>query len=167
MLLARAAQDAGKLKKKTPGTSVAGLWFSTLRLASGNRWLMGRHRFLPRDGEPPPLLSGARAWPLRRLAVTPASIQVARSDRPSSSREVRRLFPFRRARHCRRRLSGYATAAAVKKAARLLLEIVKRSDTAKGLIMLSPNAWLEPLPPARQGLREPCPFRIAPSSSSP
>ena len=57
---------------------------------------------------------------------------------------------------------GATTAAAVRKAARIPLEIVKRSDTAKGFVVL-PKRWIvertfrvaRPLPPPRQGLREP------------
>ena len=73
-------------------------------------------------------------------AVTPASVQ-DRDQIASLLKEVRRLFPFLERAIADSSYQGAATAAAVKKAARLPLEIVKRSDVAKGFVVL-PKRWI-------------------------
>ena len=50
-------------------------------------------------------------------------------------------MPDAGARRCRRRNRGKATANAVRDATGLPLEIVKRSDTAKGFVVL-PKRWI-------------------------
>ena len=62
------------------------------------------------------------------VAVTPASVQ-DRDQIAPLLREVRRLFPFLERAIADSGYQGATTAAAVKKSARLPLEIVKRSDT--------------------------------------
>jgi transposase len=72
-------------------------------------------------------------------AVTPASVQ-DRDQIASLLKEVRRLFPFLERAISDSSYQGAATAAAVKRAARLPLEIVKRCDT-KGFVVL-PKRWI-------------------------
>jgi transposase len=72
-------------------------------------------------------------------AVTPASVQ----DRDQIAlllKEVQRLFPFLERALSDSSYQGATTAAAVRKAARLPLEIVKRCDT-KGFVVL-PKRWI-------------------------
>jgi len=74
------------------------------------------------------------------VAVTPASVQ----DRDQIAlllKEVRRLFPFLERAIADGGYQGVTTATAVKKAARVPPEIVKRSDTAKGFVVL-PKRWI-------------------------
>jgi transposase len=73
------------------------------------------------------------------VAITPASVQ-DRDQIASLLKEVRRLFPFLERAISDSGYQGAATAAAVKKAARLPLEIVKRGDT-KGFVVL-PKRWI-------------------------
>ena len=74
-------------------------------------------------------------------AVTPASVQ-DRDQIAPLLKQVRRLFPFLERAIGDSGYQGATTAAAVKKAARLPLEIVKRSDTAKGFVVLpSAGSW--------------------------
>jgi len=74
------------------------------------------------------------------VAVTPASVQ-DRDQIAPLLREVRRLFPFLERAIADSAYRGATTAAAVKKSARLPLEIVKRSDTAMGFVVL-PKRWI-------------------------
>ncbi len=74
------------------------------------------------------------------VAVTPASVQ-DRDQIAPLLREVRRLFPFLERAIADSGYRGATTAAAVKKSARLPLEIVKRSDTAMGFVVL-PKRWI-------------------------
>ena len=74
------------------------------------------------------------------VAVTPASVQ-DRDQIAPLLKEVRRLFPFLERAIADSGYQGATTAAVVKKAARLPLEIVKRSDTAKGFVVL-PKRWI-------------------------
>jgi len=74
------------------------------------------------------------------VAVTPASVQ-DRDQIAPLLREVRRLFPFLERAIADSGYRGATTAATVKKSARLPLEIVKRSDTAMGFVVL-PKRWI-------------------------
>jgi transposase len=74
------------------------------------------------------------------VAITPASVQ-DRDQIAPLLRQVRRLFPFLERAIADSGYQGAATAVAVKKSARLPLEIVKRSDTAKGFVVL-PKRWI-------------------------
>jgi transposase len=74
------------------------------------------------------------------VAVTPASVQ-DRDQIAPLLKEVHRLFPFLERAIADGGYQGAATAAAVRRAARLPLEIVKRSDTAKGFVVL-PKRWI-------------------------
>jgi transposase len=74
------------------------------------------------------------------VAATPACVQ-DRDQIAPLLKEVRRLFPFLERAIADSGYQGAATAATVKKAARLPLEIVKRSDTARGFVVLS-KRWI-------------------------
>jgi transposase len=74
------------------------------------------------------------------VCVTPASVQ-DRDQIAPLLKEVRRLFPFLERAITDSAYQGAATAAAVRKAARVPLEVVKRSDTAKGFVVL-PKRWI-------------------------
>ena len=74
------------------------------------------------------------------VAITPASVQ-DRDQIAPLLKEVRRLFPFLERAIADSGYRGATTAAAVKKSARLPLEIVKRSDTAMGFVVL-PKRWI-------------------------
>jgi transposase len=74
------------------------------------------------------------------VAVTPASVQ-DRDQIAPLLKQVRRLFPFLERAIADGGYQGTAAAAAVRRAARLPLEIVKRSDTAKGFVVL-PKRWI-------------------------
>jgi transposase len=72
--------------------------------------------------------------------ITPGNVQ-DRDQIAPLLREVVRLFPFLERAIADSGYQGQATAKAVKKAARLPLEIVKRSDKMKGFIVL-PKRWI-------------------------
>src|SRR5256714_6518099 len=93
------------------------------------------------------------------VAVTPASVPYRDQIAPLL-REVRRLFPFLERAIADSGYRGATTAAAVKKSARLPLEIVKRSDTAQRLRRAAQALdrgvhvrLARPPPPPRKGLR--------------
>ena len=73
------------------------------------------------------------------VAITPASVQ-DRDQIAPLLKEVRRLFPFLERAIADSGYQGATTAAALKKSARLPLEIVKRGDT-KGFVVL-PKRWI-------------------------
>jgi transposase len=74
------------------------------------------------------------------VAVTPASVQ-DRDQIAPLLKEVRRLFPFLERAIGDSGYQGATTAAAVRKAARVPLEIIKRSDRVKGVVVL-PKRWI-------------------------
>ena len=74
------------------------------------------------------------------FAVTPASVQDRDQIAPLLT-DVRHLFPFLERAIADSGYQGAATAAAVRKPARVPLEIIKRSDTAKGFVVL-PKRWI-------------------------
>src|SRR3954464_14878878 len=74
--------------------------------------------------------------------------------------QVRRLFPFLERVIADGAYQGKGTARAVRRAARAKLEIVKRSDAAKGFVVLQKRwiaertfGWFGALPASGQGLR--------------
>ena len=74
------------------------------------------------------------------VAITPGSVQ-DRDQIAPLLKEVRRLFPFLERAIADGGYQGAATTATVRKAARVPLEIVKRSDKAKGFVVL-PKRWI-------------------------
>jgi transposase len=74
------------------------------------------------------------------VAITPADVQ-DRDQIAPLLKEVRRTFPFLERAIADGGYQGAATAAKVKAAANIPLEIVKRSDTAKGFVVL-PKRWI-------------------------
>lgn len=74
------------------------------------------------------------------LAITPAHVQ-DRDGLLPLLKQVRRLFVFLKRLFADGSYSGAETAAAVKRVARMGLEIVTRSDQAKGFVVL-PKRWI-------------------------
>ncbi len=74
------------------------------------------------------------------VAIVPADVQDRDGCLPVLN-EVRRLFPFLERVIGDGAFQGVETAAAVRRAAGAPLEIVKRSDTAKGFKLL-PKRWI-------------------------
>ena len=92
------------------------------------------------------------------LDVTPADVQDRDGFLPLLKR-VRRVFVFLERLFADGAYSGTATAAAAKRTGKVVLEIVKRSDAAKGFVVLREAVdrrenlrVARPLPPAGQGL---------------
>ncbi len=82
------------------------------------------------------------------VAIVPADVQDRDGCLPVLN-EVRRLFPFLERVIGDGAFQGVETAAAVRRAAGAPLEIVKRSDTAKGFKLVpkrwpSAGSWSEP-----------------------
>jgi transposase len=73
-------------------------------------------------------------------AILPANVQ-DRDGCLDILKEVRRLFPFLERVVADGAYQGRQTARAVRRAARARLEIVKRSDTAKGFVVLQ-KRWI-------------------------
>ena len=74
------------------------------------------------------------------LAITPAHVQ-DRDGLLPLLKQVRRLFVFLKRLFADGSYSGAETAGAVKRVARMGLEIVTRSDQAKGFVVL-PKRWI-------------------------
>jgi transposase len=74
------------------------------------------------------------------VSITPASVQDRDGFLPLL-KEVRRLFVFLKKLFADGGYSGAATWAAAKRAGKVDLEIVKRSDLAKGFVIL-PKRWI-------------------------
>jgi transposase len=73
-------------------------------------------------------------------AVLPANVQ-DRDGCLGVLKEVRRLFPFLERVVADGAYQGKETARAVRRAARAVLDIVKRSDAAQGFVVL-PKRWI-------------------------
>jgi hypothetical protein len=92
------------------------------------------------------------------LNVTPADVQDRDGFLPLL-KSVRRVFVFLERLFADGAYSGAATAAAAKRTGKVVLEIVKRSDAAKGFVVGGCEAVdcrenlrvARPLPPAGQG----------------
>jgi transposase len=74
------------------------------------------------------------------VAILPADIQDRDGCLPVL-KQVRRLFPFLRCVIADGAYQGTETACAVRQAAGAALQIVKRSDTARGFVLL-PKRWI-------------------------
>jgi transposase len=74
------------------------------------------------------------------VAITPADVQDRDGFIPLL-KEVRRVFVFLQRLFADGGYSGSKTAAEAKRAGKVELEIVKRSDTAKGFVVLS-KRWI-------------------------
>ena len=74
------------------------------------------------------------------LAVTPASVQ-DRDGFLALLKQVRRLFVFLKRLFADGSYSGSETAAAVRRVGKMSLEVVTRSDQAKGFVVLA-KRWI-------------------------
>jgi len=74
------------------------------------------------------------------LDVTPADVQ-DRDGFPPLLKRVRRVFVFLERLFADGAYSGTETAAAAKRAGKVVLEIVKRSDAAKGFVVVA-KRWV-------------------------
>lgn len=74
------------------------------------------------------------------VSVTPANVQDRDGVLPLL-KQVRRLFVFLKRLFADGSYSGAETAAAVKRVGKVDLEIVKRSDSVKGFVVL-PKRWI-------------------------